>query len=140
MVFLDIPVARETVVQALRVPPASASVSASSGPVGCWVGLGAGWDALRAFSGARAHPQPLLGFLAGRNGVIALLLGLLPTVSLNLQFVPRPLEGLFHKLPLAVRTQDRLAPGKPLVGQFCLEVMDRRLSLVEEMFCTLFVP
>jgi hypothetical protein len=89
----------------------------------------------------REHlPQPLLGFLAGRNGVIALLLGLLPTVSLNLQFVPRPLEGLFHKLPLAVRTQDRLAPGKPFVGQFCLEVMDRRLSLVEEMFCTLFVP
>ena len=58
----------------------------------------------------REHlPQPLLGFLAGRNGVIALLLGLLPTVSLDRQFVPRPLEGLFHKLPLAVRTQDRLA-------------------------------
>ena len=138
MVFFGVLITCGTVVQALRVPPASVSVS--SGPVGWWVRLGAAWDAFWAFWGREHLPQPLLGFLAGRNGVIALLLGLLPTVSLNLQFVPRPLEGLFDKLPLAVRTQDRLAPGKPLVGQFCLEVMDRRLSLVEEMFCTLFVP
>jgi hypothetical protein len=32
-------------------------------------------------------PQPLLGLLAGNNGFITLLLGLLPVVSLDRQFV-----------------------------------------------------
>jgi hypothetical protein len=40
-------------------------------------------------------------------------------------------------LPLAVRTLDRLISGKPLMGHFGLEVVDRRLGLLEPMLCML---
>ena len=84
--------------------------------------------------GGQSLPQPLLGLLAGCNGVIALLLGLLPAVPLGGQFVLHPLESLFDNLLLAVRPLDRLIPGEPLMGQFGLEVVDRRLGLLEQMF------
>ncbi len=84
--------------------------------------------------GCQHLPHPLLGLLARCNGVIALLLGLLPAVLLNRQFVLRPLQGLFDSLLLAVRTPDRLISGEPLMRQVGLEVTDRRLGLLEQMF------
>ena len=65
------------------------------------VAVSAAWDAFWT-SWVRQHlPQPLLGLLAGCNGVIALLLGLLPAAPLDRQFVLHPLEGLFDNLLLA---------------------------------------
>ena len=138
MVFFGVLITYGTVVQALRVPPASVSVS--SGPVGWWVRLGAAWDAFWAFWGASTSRNrswaSWRAAMASSRSCSAFCRQFRSTSSSS-----RALwRACSHKLPLAVRTQDRLAPGKPLVGQFCLEVMDRRLSLVEEMFCTLFVP
>ena len=78
-----------------------------------------------------------LGLLAGCNSFIVLLLSLLPVGSLHGQFILHTLESLLDNLPLAVRTLDRLLPGEPLMGQFGLEVVDRRLGLLEPMLCML---
>jgi len=78
--------------------------------------------------------QPLLGLLTACNGVIALLLGLLLAVPPHGQFLLRPLEGLLDNLLVADHTLDRLIPGELLMGQFGLEIADRRLRLLEEMF------
>ena len=100
----------------------------------------------RRSDGARGHrifrrllalhrvTQPLLGLLAGCNGVIALLLGLLPAVPLDRQFVLHPLERLFDNLHLAFHTTDRLPVRDALMGQLGLEVVGRRLSLLEKVF------
>ena len=53
------------------------------------------------------------------------------------QFLPHALESLFDNLLLAVRALNRLIPGEPLMGQFGLEVVDRRLGLLEQMLCML---
>jgi hypothetical protein len=78
--------------------------------------------------------RPLLGLLAGCNGVIALLLGLLPAAPLGRQFVLHPLERLFDSLHLAFHPTDRFLVRDALVGQLGLEVSDGRLSLLEEVF------
>jgi hypothetical protein len=78
--------------------------------------------------------HPLLGLLAGCYSPIALLLSLLAAVPLDRQFVLHPLKSLFDNLLLADRTLERLIPGEPLMGQFGLEVADRRLHLLEPMF------
>jgi hypothetical protein len=44
------------------------------------------------------------------------------------------LERLFDNLHLADHTLDRLIPGEPLMGQFGLEVANRRLSLLKQVF------
>jgi len=86
----------------------------------------------------RQHlPQPLLGLLAGYNRPTALLLDLVPAVPLDCQFLPHPLESLFEKLLLSVHALNRLIPGEPLMDQFGLEVVDRRLGLLEQMLCML---
>ena len=59
------------------------------------------------------------------------------TVPLGGQFLLHPLESLFDNPLLAVRTLNRLIPGEPLMGQFGLEVVDRRLGLLEQMLCML---
>jgi hypothetical protein len=82
-------------------------------------------------------PQPLLGLLAGCNRPTALLLDLVPAVPLDCQFLPHPLESLFEKLLLAVHALNRLIPGEPLMDQFGLEVVNRRLGLLEQMLCML---
>ena len=87
--------------------------------------------------GGQHLPHPLLSLLAGCNGVIALLLGLLPAIPLGGQFLPHALESLFDNLLLAVHALNRLIPGEPLMGQFGLEVVDRRLGLLEQMLCML---
>jgi hypothetical protein len=98
------------------------------------VGLGGAWDALWASWPANHLPQPFLALLPGRKGFVALLLGLLPPVPLGRQFVLHPLERLFDSLLLVGHTQDRLIPGEPLMGQFGLEVADRRLRLLKQVF------
>jgi hypothetical protein len=77
---------------------------------------------------------PPLGLLAAGNGIIALVLGLLPAIPFDRQFVLHPLEGLLDNLLLTDHPLDRLIPGEPLMGQFGLEVADRRLSLLEPVF------
>jgi hypothetical protein len=68
----------------------------------------------------------------------AFLLGASPEVPLGGQFHPHALESLFDNLLLAVRAPNRLIPGEPLMGQLGLEVVDRRLSVLEQMFRTLW--
>ena len=81
--------------------------------------------------------QPLLGLLAGGcNGVIALLLDLLPAAPLGRQFVLPPLERLSDSLHLAFHPTG-LPPRDALVRQLGLEVPDGRLSLLEKKFDTL---
>jgi hypothetical protein len=58
-------------------------------------------------------------------------------VALGGQFLPHALESLLDNLPLAVRTLDRLISTEPLMGQFGLEGVDRRLGLLEQMLCML---
>jgi hypothetical protein len=82
-------------------------------------------------------PQPLLGLLGGCNRPAALLLDLVPAVPLDCQFLPHPLESLFEKLLLDVHVLNHLIPGEPLMSQFGLEVVDRRLGLLEQMLCML---
>jgi hypothetical protein len=91
-------------------------------------------ERLQGIQGGKHLLYSPLGLLAAGNGIIALVLGLLPAIPFDRQFVLHPLESLLDKLLLAVRTLDRLIPGEPLMGQFGLKVVDRRLSLLEEMF------
>ena len=83
---------------------------------------------LSGILGGQHLQQPLLGLQAGCNGIIALVLGHLPPVPLDRQFLLRPLEGLLDNLLVADHTLDRLIPGEPLMGQFGLKIVDRRLS------------
>jgi hypothetical protein len=78
--------------------------------------------------------QPVLGLLAGNNGLIALLLGLLPMVPLDRQFVLHSLENLFCRPLLSAQTLSRLLLGDPFVCQLGLEVVHRHLGFLEEMF------
>jgi hypothetical protein len=90
------------------------------------------WSRLGRLLSILGHlQQPLLGLLAACNGFVALLLDLLPAVPLDRQFVLHPLESLLDNLLLTVCTLDRLVPGESLMGHFGLEVVDRRLSLLE---------
>jgi hypothetical protein len=57
----------------------------------------------------------------------------LPPIPLDGQFLPHPLESLFDNLLLAVHALNRLILGEPLMCEFGLEVVDRRLSLLEQM-------
>jgi hypothetical protein len=88
----------------------------------------------RALSAHLKRPTSLLGLLTAADGVIALLPGLLPPLPSDRQFVLHPLESLLDSLLLADHTLERLIPGEPLMGQFGLEVVDRRQGLLKQMF------
>lgn len=115
-----------------QTPRLLASASSAS-----WASVGHVWASTALWDGFRAAwatSTSCSRSLAGSKGVIALLLGLLSPVRLDRQFVLHSLESLFDNLLLAVRTLDRLISGKALMGQIRLEVPDRRLGLLEQMF------
>ena len=100
-------------------------------------GLAGRGGQLPGILGSQHLPQPLLSLLAGYNGLVPFLVGASPELPLGGQFLPHALESLFDNLLLAVRALNRLIPGEPLMGQFGLEVVDRRLGLLEQMLCML---
>ena len=79
----------------------------------------------------------VLTFPIVRETVVQVLVGASPEVPLGGQFLPHPLENLFDNLLLAVHALNRLIAGEPLMDQFGLEVVDRRLGLLEQMLCML---
>jgi hypothetical protein len=114
MVFLGLPVICETIVQALRVPLGSVSVSGSWPAARAWASLPPGTPsghlgspppptASRHVLGRAATPQlgagptPLIGLRGGCNGLIALLLGLLAADALGRHFLLHPLHSQFGK-------------------------------------------
>jgi hypothetical protein len=156
MVFLGLPVVCETIVQALRVPLGSVSVSGSWPAARAWAspppGTPSGYrghhrlpplaDTSRAALQRRDQepgPTPLIGLRAGCNGLIALLLGLLAADALDRHFLLHHLHSQFGNLLLAIHTLDRLILGEPPMGQFGLEVLiplerrDRNLVGVGDM-------
>ena len=70
------------------------TASASWSACGSSVDRGTAGGRLQGILDHQRLPQPLLGLLTGYGYFIALLLGLLPAVPLDRQFILRPLERL----------------------------------------------
>jgi hypothetical protein len=81
-------------------------------------------------------PEPLFGLLAGGNGLITLLFGLLPCYTILVQLT-------LDRLPLILGPPENLLVGDLLMGDLGFECLDRRLRLFKLPFslfpcCDLF--
>jgi hypothetical protein len=123
MAFLGLLIVWETVMQALRVPLGSVSVSSVLAG-GTSMGLAGRLKrlCLLGFLDHHRFPQPLIRLRAGCNGLIALLLGLLAADALDRHFLLHHLHSQFGNLLLAIHTLDRLilasGPWTNLVWRF----------------------